>query len=428
MSTYKSGSGPEDKSVADGEEQVEQAVAAAAEEAQARLPQQPGACVPGQDQCSVPVPVPVPGTARPSLLRRVMRKRTVRTAVVGLAVGALLGAGAVGWRTGTLPLLGPAPCWDSMSDSTMTDLFGDRRTEVEEQKLRPDPRGRGLAYGQCRITSYKGDEARRQLTVRVHRLDGFYGSDARQWPEEFLAAGMVALGDGLPGMVSSSRAWLPVPQSCTGRPGQFEGPVVVDVAMGSAGLDIESEYEQEDRAALARAVVDATNGVTRDLGCSGAYPAPHPTRAPAAWQSMQPELFCGMKGLSLPTEYRGGLARTRISGEGAPARVCEAAGDIPRAVVRMTTVVDPTLADVFSQDVLKGGSSIKGSSGYGSFSETRAVYRAQCQTGAVIYVFEQKDRAEKVGFTLLRALMPAYIEAESERIGCGPEQVVMSRP
>ncbi|MFD4947878.1 hypothetical protein ACFWNT_36525 [Streptomyces sp. NPDC058409] len=177
------------------------------EQAQAHEPQ-PG-----------PSPEQEPAPAHTPVLRRLFRSRTARAVTAAGLAGALLGAGAVAWRTDTLPLLGPAPCWDSLGDSTMSDLFGDRRTEVEEQSLQANPRDREPSYGQCRITSYKDDDPRRQVTLRVHRLDGLRGTDAHEWPQEFLAAGMVSLGDGLPGMTSSSRAWLALPQSCTGRDG-----------------------------------------------------------------------------------------------------------------------------------------------------------------------------------------------------------------
>ncbi|MFI8386774.1 hypothetical protein [Streptomyces sp. NPDC085540] len=377
-----------------------------------------------KDQDLVPS---VPSQARPSLLRRLLRNRTVRATAAGVLGGGLLGAGAIAWRTDTLPLLGPAPCWDSLSDSTVSSLFGDRRTEVEEQVLQTDPHGQGLSYGQCRITSYKDDRARRQLTVRVHKLDGLYGSDGRQWPEEFLAAGVVALGEGLPGMASSSRAWVALPQSCTGRPDQFEGPVVVDAGMGPAGLDISSEYEREDRAALAHAAVDAANGVIRELGCSGVYRSPDLPKDIVAWRDTQPDAFCGIKGLALPAAYRESLSRTRVSGDSGAARICEAAGSYPRAAVRMTTVVDPALTAVFSQDLLKGGSTFKGTNGYGSFNVSRAVYRARCQTGDVIFMLEQKDRFGEQDFTFVHDLLPAYVEAESSRIGCGQEKVTLPR-
>lgn len=429
------GDGTEEQAVADKEDSLTPQPAGSnpvnprtdAEDLQGSVNDQPedtGEPGPGQEPEQVRPATPAP----PSLVRRLLRNRTARATAAGVLAGALLGAGTVAWQTDTLPLLTPAPCWDSLSDKTVSALFGDRRTQVEEQRLQADPRGNGLSYGQCRITSYKDDRARRQLTVKVHKLDGLRGSDARQWPEEFLAAGMTSLGQGLPGMVSPSRAWLAVPQSCTGRPGSFEGPVVVDAAMGPAGFDTAAEYAQEDRTALARAVVEATNGVIRELGCSGTYRGPDLPADVATWQDTQAEAFCGIKGLTLPTEYRADLARTRTSGPGTPARICEVGGTYPKARLRLTTVMDPALADVFSQDVLKGGTPFKGANGYGAFNVTRAVYRARCQTGDVIFMAERKDNLDKGGDGVLRALVPAYIEAEAERIGCAPDKVTLPGP
>ncbi|MEU2671834.1 hypothetical protein ABZ622_23795 [Streptomyces sp. NPDC007164] len=368
-------------------------------------------------------PQPGPAPDRVPVLRRLLRSRTVRAVTAAGLAGALLGAGAVAWRTDTLPLVGPAPCWDSLTDATVSDLFGDRRTGVEEQSLQANPRDRESSYGQCRITGYKDDMARRQVTVRVHRLDGLRGTDAHEWPREYLAAGLVALGDGLPGMTSSTRAWLALPQSCTGRD-EFTGPTVVDVAMGQAGLEVSAEYSREDRAALTRAVVEATNGVIREFGCSGAYRVPRDLPALVTQQDTAADAFCGVEGLALPAAYRKDLARTRVGGDGGPARVCEAGGHYSPAL-RMTTVTDAALTEIFSRDALKAGLSVKGTKGYGRLDGTRALYRASCQTGPVVFMVEQLEPVADGDFGLTRALLPGYVAAEAERIGCGPLKVTL---
>ncbi|WP_406161583.1 hypothetical protein OG298_32895 [Streptomyces sp. NBC_01005] len=376
----------------------------------------------GQEQeCGSPEPGPVPD--RVPVLRRLLRSRTARAVTAAGLVGALLGAGAVAWRTDALPSAGPAPCWDSLSDATVSGLFGDRRTEVEEQSLQADPRDGKSSYGQCRVTSYKNDWARRQMTVRVHRLDGLEGTDAHEWPREYLAAGLVSLGDGLPGMTSSTRAWLALPQSCTGRD-EFTGPTVVDVAMGRAGLEVSSEIDQKDRAALTRAVVEATNGAIREFGCSGAYRAPRDLPSLVAQRDTEADAFCGIKGLTLPPAYRKSLVRTRVGGDGGPARICEAGGRrTPK--LRMTTVTDAALTEIFSRDVLRAGLSVKGAKGYGRFDGSRALYRASCQTGPVVFMVEQLEPVADGDFGLTRALLPGYVAAEAERIGCGPLKVTL---
>ncbi|UYQ61824.1 hypothetical protein [Streptomyces peucetius] len=362
-----------------------------------------------------------PGPARPSPLRRLLRNRTVLAATAAGLVGVLLGAGTVAWRTDTLPLLKPDPCWDSLRDSSVSALFGDRRLEVDEQALRRDPSTASLSYGQCRITSFKGEEARRQAVVRVHSLDGLYGNDGRRWPAEFLSSRMVALGDGLPGMVSASRAWLALPQSCVGRPGLSEGATVVDVALGEHDFDTQSEYDGENRDAMTRVVVDAANGVIRELGCTGTYRAPEELPALPEWEKVRPDAFCGVKGLELPAAYRKSLELNRLGGEGGAARTCDSGRDGYRGI-RMSTVVDPAVAEVYSLELRKGGARVKGTKGGGMIGPTRAVYRLSCQTGPVVMVVEDIDLLRS-DVNFVRDLLPAYVEAESERIGCGPVKV-----
>lgn len=376
-------------------------------------------------ETAVAAPVPPPEEPRPPFLRRMLRSRTVRAATAAALAGALLGAGTVAWRTDTLPLTGSAPCWDSLGSGSMDALFGDRRTVTDEQDLRTDPMGEGGVYGQCRITSYEGKRARRQVTVNVRRLDGLRGTDAQSWPREFLSSGMVWLGDGLPGMTSSSRAWIALPQACTGRH-DFTGPTVVDIGMGRADFEVSTEYTLRDRSALTGALIDAANGVIDSFGCSGTYRLPRDLPAPVRWQDTTPSAFCGIKGLTLPAAYRKDLKESRTGGTGGPARVCDAGTSFRESSVRLTTVVDPVLAEIYSWDVLRSGTPVKGSNGYGRLGGNRAVFRAQCQTGQVMFVLEQlRPTHEGSRFTFAHDLLAAYASAEAERIGCGPLKVTV---
>lgn len=362
-------------------------------------------------------------TPRSPLLRRLLRSPTMRAATAAALAGALLGAGTVAWRTDSLPLLGPSPCWDSLGSGSMDALFGDRRTEVEEQSLHNDPMGDGGSYGQCRITSYEDDRARRQVTVNVRRLDGLRGTDSQDWPGEFLSSGMVPLGEGLPGMASSSRAWIALPQACTGRD-DFSGPTVVDIGMGRAGFEMSSEYTLRDRAALTGALIDAANGVIDDFGCSGTYREPRDMHAPVEWDDTRTSTFCGIKGLTLPAAYRKDLRETRVSGEGGPARICEAGYNFDEKTVRLTTVTDPVLASIYGSAALHSGAPVKGTGGYGKVGGNRAVFRAVCQTGQVMFVLEQlRPAGPGSRFSFTRDLLPAYAAAEAERIGCGPQKL-----
>ncbi|WP_052499057.1 hypothetical protein [Streptomyces vietnamensis] len=374
-------------------------------------------------------------TREVSWVRRVIRSRTARVSVVAGLVGVLLGAGTVAWRTDTLPLVdGPAPCWDSLSEGTVTALFGeDREIRAEEQKLGRDWRDRDLAYGECRVSGLKDGEVRSRISIRVHELDGLYGMDGHRWPAEYLEPDMVPLGKGVPGMANASRAWVAFPESCTGKPRDFTASTVVDVALGRAGIDRRPELPgwEEDRAALARTAVDAANGAMRALGCTASYPLPGTLPAVAGWEETRAGTLCGIKGFALPAgfsaERREALSSERFGGFGGPARVCEVGGQQPNTYLRFTTVVDPGLVDLFAQDVMRGGARVQGPKGYGSLSETRAAYKAKCPKGSVVFLVEQKRAIDDVAFDLTRSLLPAYVAAETERIGCGPEKVKIMR-
>ncbi|WP_411079823.1 hypothetical protein [Streptomyces sp. cmx-18-6] len=405
----------------------------AASAAEARIPASEGAASAPEARASAP-DVRSPGERVSALLRRLVRSRVARAVTAAGLVGALLGAGAVAWRTETLPLLSPDPCWDSFDDALASRVFGDLETVAENQQLRTDPRSKAVSYGQCRISGYRNEakeRASRQLTARVHRPAGYGGQDL--WPAEFLGADMVPLGSGLRGMVSPSRAWLALPESCTGPSGTLSTPTLVDLTMGDGtGGGIVPERDREDRAALAAAVVAVTNGVMRELGCSGTYSAPDPApderAALIGWQPAKPGAFCGVEGLDVPAAYSDSLRRVRVregGGEGA-ARTCEAGGVYPPGDLRLTTVLDPGLARVFTDEAFYGGTRLRGEkggpSGSGTINVTRGVYLARCQTGDVAFVVERRrsiGSGKGEGPNLVRALLPKYVEAEAERIGCG---------
>ncbi|MFE0647402.1 hypothetical protein ACFVZH_02265 [Streptomyces sp. NPDC059534] len=371
--------------------------------------------------------------ARVSPLRRALRNRTARVSVIAGLVGVLLGAGTVAWRTDTLPLVGgSAPCWDSLGEGTVSALFGeDAEVRSEEARLERAQRTSDLSYGECRVSSVRDGAVRLQVRIRVHELDGLYGMDAHRWPAEFLDADMVPLGEGLPGMANASRAWLALPESCAGKHRDFTAATVVDVAVGRAGIDRSPEGSgwKEDRAALARATVDAANGAMRALGCTASYPAAGDLPEVTGWEERPTETLCGIKGFTLPAGFsaqrRELLSRERAGGFGGPARVCEVGGQQPNTYLRFTTVVDPGLADVFARSVMRGGAHVKGLKGYGSVGETRAAYRATCATGSVVFLVEQQRAIDDKAFDLTRQLLPGYVAAEAERIGCGPEKLTV---
>ncbi|MFF9847656.1 hypothetical protein [Streptomyces litmocidini] len=375
------------------------------------------------------------GGGRVSPLRRLIRNRTARASVVAGLVGVLLGAGTVAWRTDTLPLAdGPAPCWDSLGEGTVTALFGEgREIRSEEQKLGRAWDVGDLSYGECRVSSLKGGKVRRQVAIRVHELDGLYGTDGDRWPAEYLEPDMVPLGEGVPGMVNATRAWVALPERCAGKRRDFSASTVVDVAMGRAGIGRDPDVRgwEEGRAALARTVVEAANGAMRALGCTESYPAPGELPAVAGWEETGKDTLCGIKGFTLPAgfsaEERAALSRERFGGFGGPARACEVGGQQPNTYLRFTTVVDPGLAYLFAQDVMRGGARVQGLKGYGSVSETRAAYRAECRTGYVVFLVEQKRAIDDQTFDLTRRMLPGYVAAEAERIGCGPEKLRLMR-
>ncbi|MFB6896892.1 hypothetical protein [Streptomyces hydrogenans] len=366
---------------------------------------------------------------------RALRRPGVRNVVVAGLAGALLGTGLTAWGSGAFDReVKAAPCWGGLGDETLKGLFGDARFVVEEQRLMQGVRE--TALGTCRITERGEHGYEDQLTVRVHRLDGLRGMDAHAWPAEFLNPYMTPLGKDLPGMASTTRAWLALPARCVGGDAEDrDGPVVVDLSMGPANFDDDWALEGGDvrRTTMGRAVVETAATVLRSLGCSTTLPAPPATLGNTVEEERAVgEPLCGVKGLQLPASYAkkpppGGWAPFgghRRSGDDALIRVCDAGGgSMPR--LRLTTVTHPGLVNVFTLSALRGGGRVvdAGGEGFGSVNAARAAYRAVCPSGAVIFLVEQSDNVQGHPYDLTAALLPGYVAAEAERIGCGPLRI-----
>ncbi|QCW78833.1 hypothetical protein EQG64_20205 [Streptomyces sp. S6] len=263
--------------------------------------------------------------SRPPFLKRLVRSRVARAVTVAGLVGVLLGAGTVAWRTDTLPLLSPGPCWDTFDDALVERVFGDRETVAEAQRLQTDPNSRAAFYGQCRITSYKDEGKERaagQLTVQVRRPAGYDGQD--MWPAQFLGADMV------PARPGAARHGLAGP-GLAGPARELHRAAGHPVRPGRGGPRHGRPGRQRDRPGtrpqgpcrLAEAVVTVTNGVLRKLGCSGTYPAPS-DKLPdlVGWQEAEPGAFCGSGAeRAPPTASRwGGCAWARTAAPRGPAR------------------------------------------------------------------------------------------------------------
>ncbi|MEU3447868.1 hypothetical protein AB0H29_11670 [Streptomyces thermolilacinus] len=365
-------------------------------------------------------------------LRRLLRRRTTWALTAATLVGALLGAGLVGWRTGTLPFQATRPCWDALSDETLDTLMaGAARREAEEQRLL----GPGWS-ARCRVVAYSREEHRRdavaaRLDITVRTLDTLSGRDARAWSAEFLSTGLTPLGGGLRGMASRSRAWMVLPQQCV----DGEGPVVVEARMGDQ--DNEDLISPERRHGLARAVVETANGLLGAYGCTGRHRIPLPPRDHDEDAGEQQEkkrdgvaraALCGLAGAPVPEKHAAwlrGAARNWV--DGGPARICGMGHPHGDFEARLVTVVDPELAPVFRAEALGGGPEISdGELGRGALTAGRAVFTTRCQTGDVVFLAEQ-THGEDSDWTFVRDVFPLYVAAEAERLGCGTRKVTLPK-
>ncbi|CAL9401874.1 hypothetical protein [Streptomyces sp. enrichment culture] len=365
-------------------------------------------------------------------LRRLLRHRTTWALTAATLVGALLGAGLVGWRTGTLPFAQDRPCWGSLSDETLDALLaGPGRWEAEDQKLL----GPGSS-ARCRVLAYSGEEHREddvaaRLDITVRTLDARSSREARAWSAEFLSTGLTPLGGGLRGMASRSRAWMALPPNCV----EEEDPVVVEARMGNQ--DNEDLISPGRRYGLARAVVETANGLLGAYGCAGRH---RPPPLPRDWDKGDYEeqekrrnraarvALCGLAGAPLPREHAAFLRRAAQNWvDGGPVRVCGLGHPRADFEARLLTVVDPGLARMFAMDARDGGPRVSGrEAGWGTFTVNRAVYLARCQTGDVAFLVEQ-THSEDPEWTFVRDVFPHYVAAEAERLGCGPQKVTLPK-
>ncbi|MGW7075213.1 hypothetical protein [Streptomyces sp. NPDC054866] len=354
--------------------------------------------------------------------RRLLRGRVRPLVAAGLA-GVLLGVGGMAWQAQAGPFAPDDVCWGALSRDDLAPMF----REPEDVKAVEAPvlygaRSLDGPTGNCQLTNSDGDEW--ALTARVHRLDDRAGDDGR-WADEFLSARLTPLGGGLLGMASDNRAWLAIPDGCLGRPGDLDGPTVVDIAEGSWITDMEPRTKERD--GMARMVVKLANKVSADLGCTGtiADPVERLPKAARYTHTEKPDALCGIKGLTLgkkrkPTKY------PMITDGHGPVRTCDRdiAGSQPKQ--RMMTVEDPRLAGIFTRKALYEGDRVRSTSGYGGLGPNLGVFRARCQAGETVFLVQ----ANEGGTTSadLRTLFPRYVEAEAARLGCGPLKLKMPRP
>ncbi|MET9366976.1 hypothetical protein ABZY00_03865 [Streptomyces griseoflavus] len=353
--------------------------------------------------------------------RRLLRGRIRPLLAAGLA-GTLLGAGGTAWQTQAGPFAPDGVCWGALSRDDLAATFREPENvkAVEAPVLRSERSTDGPS-GSCRLTNSDGDAW--ALTARVHRLDDRRG-DHRTWADEFLSARLTPLGGGLLGMASDNRAWLAVPDGCLGRPGDFEGPTVVDIAQGNWISDMEPRTRERD--GMARMVVKLVNKVSEDLGCTGtiADPVEHLPEATRYTRGEKPDALCGIKGLTLGEKRRPHRAPMITDGPG-PVRTCDRdiTGSQPKQ--RLMTVEDPRLAGIFTRTALHEGDRVRATAGFGGLGPNLGVYQARCQAGETVFVVQSHESGASAD---VRALFPRYVEAEAARLGCGPLKPALPPP
>ncbi|MFF6996784.1 hypothetical protein ACFY93_17775 [Streptomyces sp. NPDC008313] len=367
----------------------------------------------GRDAAYVPIGAKPPRTTPPWWHGRRLLRGRWRPAVAAAVAGVLLGVTGTAWQTGSGPFAADDRCWGVLGADDLAPVFEHREGDVgvHELPLTRDSRGIDGPAGTCRVSTPGW-----AVTARVHRLDDTYDGGGR-WSQEFLSSRLSPLGGGLLGMASDTRAWLAVPDGCFGRPHDFEGPVVADISMGSA--DPRMDVDTKARAVLARSVVRIVNGMLADEGCAGTIADPS-GRLPRPSRPLdeKPGALCGIEGLRYRSEAEAFRHSPTVTAGAGPVRTCER-GVLSDFELRMMTVTDPRIAEIFAGLALHGGERVHGAHGYGSLRADLGVFKAECQTGGVVFLVRFDGRyADDV-----RGLFGRYVRAESERLACGDQKL-----
>ncbi|GAA3099562.1 hypothetical protein GCM10017687_08140 [Streptomyces echinatus] len=166
----------------------------------------------------------------------------IRPLLAASLAGMLLGAGGMAWQT-QAGRSRRTRCAGARCPATTSPPRFREPDDVKAVEAPVLDGGQSMdgPTGSCQLTNSDGDAW--ALTARVHRLDDRKGDDG-QWADEFLSARLTPLGGGLLGMASDNRAWLALPDGCLGRPSDFDGPTVVDIARGSCISDMEPRTEE----------------------------------------------------------------------------------------------------------------------------------------------------------------------------------------
>lgn len=353
-------------------------------------------------------------------LRRLTRGHRRRAVAAALA-GALLGGTVVAWQAEAGPFERERACWGALDEDDVADLFhGKRDIAYSQMDIGYDRIASDGPSGRCELRSPRGHRVRAQL----HRLDTRFGGDRDVWADEYLSARMTPLGGGLLGMVSDTRAWLAVPEGCVGRAPDRDGPLVVDMEAG--WTTYRDPVDTDERARLARAVVKLVNHYMDDQGCDSDLPDPTDRlAAPARFIDEKPGAFCGVKGLGLPGSGESSrYERPLVSGAGGPVRTCDRDVLFGHPKLRLMTVESSRLSALYHGLSFEGGRRITAEGdtedetrGRGFLREDMALYQASCQTGDVTFLIRSDDGGRAAD---IRRLMPRYVAAEADRIGCGP--------
>lgn len=206
--------------------------------------------------------------------------------VVALALAVLGGAALATWAVRAGPFAPESHCWGAWAEDSGPRVLGADYARVAEESGSPH-RGEQavcvMAYGvpgteemQHPDTSVTGDRAREgtggdRLVARVGPPPRSTGGPRRAWLAEALHGNTVPLPEGLPGVVSTDRGTLVLPEECDSG----DVPLVVTVRSEGQVPELDSEREVTDL------LLSLAETAREKAGCDGGRPtqlsAPVPT-------------------------------------------------------------------------------------------------------------------------------------------------------